>query len=100
MGLVRGTKCPRPSATGCLWRGTGLMRSKENTLPSEEQRLCFGYMQSGMKGRELVNLSNGRLKSHWAYMEHHKPTNFVCLAYALSTIMLRQFPTYTTHQSF
>lgn len=57
-------------------------------------------MQSGMKGRELVNLSNGRLKSHLAYMEHHKPTSFVCLAYALSTIMLRQFPTYTTHQSF
>lgn len=72
MALITEAKCPGPSVTGCLWRGTGLMRSKENTLPSEEERLCYVHMQREIKSK-LVSLSNGHLRSHWAYIKHHNP---------------------------
>lgn len=44
MGLITETKCLGRSVTGCLWRGTGLMRSNENTLPSEEEKICYAHM--------------------------------------------------------
>lgn len=54
-GLIRGPNAPGLLRPGVYGGGTGLMRSEENTLPSEEQRLRSGHMQRGMKNRDLVN---------------------------------------------
>lgn len=73
IGLIAEAKCPRFTVTESLWRGSGLMRSKENTLPSEEQRLGCG--QRRMK-RKLLSLTNGYLRTHWAHIKHQNPYDY------------------------
>lgn len=36
---------PRPGLTGCSWKGTGVMRSEGNTLPSEEKQSCLKHAE-------------------------------------------------------
>lgn len=72
MDLITQSKCPGPSVTGSLWWGTGLMRSNENTLLSEDQKLCYGHMQREMKSK-CVSISNGHLRFHWADIKHRNP---------------------------
>lgn len=73
IGLITETKCPRFTVTESLWRGSGLMRSKENTLPSEEQRLWCGQRRMN---RKLLSLSNGYLIPHWAHIKHQNPYDY------------------------